>query len=511
MYVLDFGLAKETRVDSSLSQTGHLLGTPAFMAPEQARGRIHEVDERTDVYGLGATLYACLAARPPFPGDDLVSVLQRIVRDDPPALGRLRPDLDRDLSTVVARAMAKEPQLRYATARDLAADLRRWLAAEPLLARPPSILYKLGRFARRRRGPIRAVLATAAIVGVAAVAGIVSERGARRGTERALELSNTVSVLVRDAEDAFRAGSLRVRDRKLEEAIALCRASLAEREVAEGRYLLGSLLYRRRRYADALAALDRALALEPALAEARFLRGLVLLEYAAQPPGRGGPPTLVAGHHLDQARRDLRVHRRSDLRFRRVDVLYGEARLAILDRDTARAREQLEAIVYELDPYHVEALRALADLVRAGDPDTALRLDSRAVDLERGEVRAGLRAAFEDVARVAAPRGGATVRFDEGGPPPPGSARAIAEAARETLARARDLASRGRVEETVALARETIADCDAALASDPELAGACNNRGVARALLEEVLTTQGRAFEGTTERMLAIRRAARPG
>lgn len=498
LYVLDFGLAKETRVDSSLSITGHLLGTPAFMAPEQASGRVHDVDERTDVYGLGATLWARIARRVPVEGDDLVRVLARVADGDTPPLERVVAGVDRDLSTIVQRAMAVEPERRYATAAAFAADLRRWLAHEPIEARRPSIGYRVRVFARRHRGALRAAAVAALVTGVAAGLYAASERAARTGARDALRLSNHVAALVRDADDAFRSGQVAVHDEKLREAIAACRAALDRHDVAQGHFLLGSLLFRSADYRAAIAALDRALALDPDLGEARFLRGLVLIEYASRTPGRGGPPTIATGHLLEQARRDLRAHRESSLPVRRVDLLYAEAQLALLeDRDVAAARERLQAIVYKLDPTHVGAIRAYASLLQETDADEARRLSARAMDLERG---VGLVAALAGVA----PADLASFEVPGTGPlvDAPGAVR-LREAT-DALLRARVARKEGDVDAAAAAWRDAIARAGAALDAGEAPAACLNARGVARSELERLLAAQGRAFESTGLRMRAL-------
>jgi len=121
--LLDFGLAQIQGAES-LTHTGQLLGTPAYMAPEQAIG-LKQLDVRTDVYGLGAILYACLTGRPPFEGI-LTDVLARVMNDDPPAPRRVRPDVDPALEAICRKAMAKEPDARYADAELLAEALEAW-------------------------------------------------------------------------------------------------------------------------------------------------------------------------------------------------------------------------------------------------------------------------------------------------------------------------------------------------------------------------------------------------
>ena len=139
VYVMDFGVAKERSVDASISLTESVIGTPGFMAPEQAAGRLGDVGPPTDVYGLGATLYACLSGRPPFDDDDVYSILRRVCEEEPRPLREIARRVDADLATVVAKCMAKDPQRRYGSALALASDLDRWLRGEPIQARPPSL------------------------------------------------------------------------------------------------------------------------------------------------------------------------------------------------------------------------------------------------------------------------------------------------------------------------------------------------------------------------------------
>jgi tetratricopeptide (TPR) repeat protein len=151
VYVLDFGLARPASGDSSVSVTGSVVGTPSYMAPEQARGENHRVGPAADVYGLGATLYDVLARRPPFVGREPLEILRRVVDEDPAPLRTLAPAVDRDLETIVMTCLAKEPERRYASARDLADDLGRWLAGEPIRSRRTSVAYRASRILSRRK------------------------------------------------------------------------------------------------------------------------------------------------------------------------------------------------------------------------------------------------------------------------------------------------------------------------------------------------------------------------
>ncbi len=148
-HLTDFGLAKRLDVESSLTQTGAVLGSPSYMAPEQAQGRADRIGTHTDVYALGAILYEMLAGRAPFRGESPAETMMRVIQDEPAAPSKRNPDVPRDLETICLKCLEKEPSRRYATARDLAEDVRRFLGHEPILARPASALRKAESWVRR--------------------------------------------------------------------------------------------------------------------------------------------------------------------------------------------------------------------------------------------------------------------------------------------------------------------------------------------------------------------------
>src|SRR6185436_9842275 len=149
LWVLDFGLAYLGEGESRLTATGAVIGTPSYMSPEQARGEHAAHETPTDIYSLGATLYDLATGRPPFEGSTLVDIVNRVSREDPPRLRDINPNLPADLETILQKAMHREPRRRYAKASDFAEDLARLLAAEPILARPTSLTYRVSRTIRR--------------------------------------------------------------------------------------------------------------------------------------------------------------------------------------------------------------------------------------------------------------------------------------------------------------------------------------------------------------------------
>jgi serine/threonine-protein kinase len=148
--ITDFGLAKRLEGDdSSQTKSGTILGTPSYMAPEQARGDIRMVGPLSDLYALGSILYELLTGRPPFRGANPMDTVTRVTRDDPVPPARVQPKTPLDLETICLKCLQKEPARRYADCFELAEDLRRFLTGEPILARPVGHIERLWRWCRR--------------------------------------------------------------------------------------------------------------------------------------------------------------------------------------------------------------------------------------------------------------------------------------------------------------------------------------------------------------------------
>ncbi len=190
--VADFGLARRG-LSNDVTHTGALLGTPAYMAPEQATGQNKLVGPAADIYALGVILYECLAGHPPFRGDDHWAVLRQVTDADPPPLRRARPGVPRDLELICGKCLAKDPRDRYPTADAVADDLENYLAGRPVTVRPVSPLAAGRKWARRNPALARmgAVLAAAAVAlaGVAIKYAVDSTAAAARDREATQQLA----------------------------------------------------------------------------------------------------------------------------------------------------------------------------------------------------------------------------------------------------------------------------------------------------------------------------------
>jgi serine/threonine-protein kinase len=298
-HVSDFGLAKRLSLTGSLdgtaglTQTGDLIGTPSYMAPEQARGDQRAVTVATDVYGLGAILYELLTGRPPFRGTGVLDTLNQIREQAPVPPSQVRRGVDRDLETVCLKALDKEAGRRYASVRAMADDLSRYLVGEPVLARATGPLGHAWRWCRRHRAlaGLSLALAVALVGGLAAVtwqwqraegnARRAEDNYARAETERqqaeanltkaeedfrrAREVVNEFCVRLSDNQLNAVPGSQPLRRDLLEAALKYYEQFLAERgddpklrsETAGIYRRLGMINASIGRRAEALAALDR--------------------------------------------------------------------------------------------------------------------------------------------------------------------------------------------------------------------------------------------------------------
>jgi tetratricopeptide (TPR) repeat protein/tRNA A-37 threonylcarbamoyl transferase component Bud32 len=413
--ITDFGLAKQLDGGASRTESGLIMGTPSYMAPEQAEGKSREVGPAADVYALGAILYEMLTGRPPFAAESAVETVLQLFQMEPVAPSRLQPKLPRDLETICLKCLRKEPHKRYASAAALAGDLRRFLGGESITARPASLGQRAWKWARRR--PALATLAASACLAVVGLVGLalwhqadlraslaqsrLDERQAREAEESAarrewlLGQQDKVKDLLRAGEAALaehdwasaRAQILRARDQAGDEP-----------ELADLREQIDRLLgqvegqqrdrerlqkFRQRRndalfYATLYTGNDQTTSLEETRQAA--LEALALF---GATPDREGAPAVESPHYQQQEKAEIVAGCYELL------LALGEATVQPLPGESAAdERGRAEQAIRILDraaglglstrAYH---LRRAQYLARAGDDEAAEREHARAAAL----------------------------------------------------------------------------------------------------------------------------------
>ncbi len=347
LWVTDFGLAR-FQDEPGLTRTGDLLGTLRYMAPELVLGHRMVFDPRSDIYSLGATLYELLTLRPVFDGRDREVLLRQIAQDEPIPPRWLDPTIPRDLETIVLKAMDKEPDRRYATAGELAEDLRRFLDDKTIRARPPTPGQRVAKWARRHR----AVLSTTAMVAFLAMAIAApwlwwEQRNTARmydhlretfekadlGFEEVIRLSDelTVKGMARHAQPGQTPEAVKIREEFFAQAIEFYERLAREPQIGKG---MRAVAYRRLGFA-------RMMGLQDPRAESDFRQSVALYEelLAASP----GDP------ELRYAISDVLTNLSMSLIFRGMNVAEPFFR---------RARSIDEGLVSEFpdDPRHLHQL-----------------------------------------------------------------------------------------------------------------------------------------------------------
>jgi formylglycine-generating enzyme required for sulfatase activity len=207
--VTDFGLAKRLDAPAGGTQSGVVVGTPSYMAPEQAGGAGKRVGPAADVYALGAILYECLTGRPPFKAATLAETLLQVLSEEPASVRQLQPGVPADLETICHRCLQKEPGKRYASAEELAEDLRRFQAGEPIRARPAGAVERAVKWAKRRPA-LAALLGVVllALVGLTALSAVAlgREQKARQEADKAKKARDFLVVHIFRIKDV-RAGN----------------------------------------------------------------------------------------------------------------------------------------------------------------------------------------------------------------------------------------------------------------------------------------------------------------
>ncbi|ATB45300.1 serine/threonine-protein kinase [Corallococcus macrosporus] len=356
-YVMDFGLARDWR-ELDATATGAMAGTPHYMAPEQARGEVRRLDRRADVYSLGATLYHLLTGQFPIPGDNALEVLSRIATAEPRPPRAWEPDIPVDLEAIVLKCLEKERSARYDSPRALVEDLDRFLAGEPVRARPAGWAYRLRKKARKHRVVVG--VAGAALVAVSLALGWASytssqssqrEQWVRRFTEKA----NHIEALARYSA-LSRLHDTRADRQEIRDAMAALEAEVGEASalaVGPGHDALGHGL---------LALGEDAAALKHL--EAAWASGF-------HAPRTAWAMALVLGHLYQDGLREaerLRIPERREARVAELRRLYRDPALEYLRQSQGANVSSPEYLAALIAFYEDRLDDALARLDAMGPP-----------------------------------------------------------------------------------------------------------------------------------------------
>lgn len=277
--VMDFGLAKSTEGLARLTLSGAVMGTPMYMAPEQAGGKTSEITPRTDVYSLGVMMYEMITGGTlPFDGKTPAEIYKKILEEDPPHPKKLRENLHPDLGVICMKALEKRSENRYKSALAFAEDLQRFLSGEAIQARPPGLVTRIGRKAARRKQAV--VVGAIGFVLVAAVLGFLVPRLFDAEETRLILLRERTNTLLDAMLELRRAGRTVGVEKYLTQVKEACNQVIGEYpNLAEPHYILGRMYRAVMNEKEALREQEIAVGLDPAFAPAQYER--VVLEVQA--------------------------------------------------------------------------------------------------------------------------------------------------------------------------------------------------------------------------------------
>jgi tetratricopeptide (TPR) repeat protein/predicted Ser/Thr protein kinase len=286
LFVMDFGLARRIDSPSPYSIPGEAAGTPVYMSPAQAKGE--PIDARADVYSLGATMYELLAGRAPIEGKSVHELLKKARESTIRPLAEVAPATPAELVSIVNQCLAPDPDARYATARELADDLDRWLSGQPVLAHSTGVAYRARKFAARQ---LIAVVAIVTALGIGAVfaGGYLQER--RKDTAYVEAMSAGQSAWEEVVRYTSGASAPELAAKKAADARGHFEAALASRDRAPAHLMRGRCLQVEGKLEDALLAWRAAQKADPAQEDAKFEEAkAIILKYQT---ARGRPPARV--------------------------------------------------------------------------------------------------------------------------------------------------------------------------------------------------------------------------
>jgi serine/threonine protein kinase len=254
--ITDFGLARETGT-GSMTESGAIVGTPMYMAPEIVLGGTQAASTLADVYALGATLYALVTGKPPFDGPTAQGVLKALTEEDPLPARRLRRDLPSEVEAIIEKAMSRDPAHRYGSALELTEDIERFLNGDRVLARRPTIVRRGARWCARR--PLITVLASAVLMLATGAAMLVNERNHNEIQREIADAERFLALAATVADESGRDRSYNDRQDLLSRAVAAASKTIArDEDLAIAWFVRARAYHRLGRYHDAIWDLDMA-------------------------------------------------------------------------------------------------------------------------------------------------------------------------------------------------------------------------------------------------------------
>jgi tetratricopeptide (TPR) repeat protein len=392
--ITDFGLAKRLESDSKQTESGAIMGSPSYMAPEQARGHSRDVGPAADIHALGAIFYEMLTGRPPFKGATPMETVSQVIDDDPVPPSRLVTRVARDLETICLKCLNKEPMRRYDSALSLAEDLARYLAGEPIKARRTPLWERGAKWARRRP-VIAASWMLAVLLGFGAIAGLfVRQQSLLERSQRIVAAVSKGSSLQREADAARSEGELDTAREHLSDFLPELRAFQDDAEI---RKLTDLLVAKRGEIGDRLTALRSQQAERERLQaeRERFQRFRDLstdaLFHDTQFTGLDLPSNQAATRHAVQAVLNVYAAPNSDTGRESPDpahwALGSLSSTSPADRaEIAKGCYELLLVLAEAEPTPQAGLRRLDQAARLHPPTRAYHLRRAACLVRAGDM-----------------------------------------------------------------------------------------------------------------------------
>jgi tetratricopeptide (TPR) repeat protein len=397
----DFGLARDLETHTPLTRTGSMMGTPQYMSPEQVEGKTSEVGPLSDVFSLGLVLYELLTGRLPFEADTTAALLQKIMNEDPKPPSRLAPNIPTDLEAICMKALMKEKEHRYSAAQAFADDLKRFRNGEAILARPPSILYRVRKKLRKQKGAVIAtavsVLVLAAVLGVAVWKLGQKEEAITEKDRQLLENMREVYRSNLDAAIALRRNGELAGTRKYGEKVeTACREVMKKLPgLAEPHYVLGRMYRALLQEEAALREQNAALGIDPVFGPALYERALLigreiekrehmLNELEISPEEREERTAALQARIGEDLEALDRVIQNPDSGIGEGELLCVRALLALREGQAEETKELLEKAI-GLDPRLEEAYRILGvSFISTRQFREAVDWCTKGLELDRG-------------------------------------------------------------------------------------------------------------------------------